>query len=191
MPNKMPNWAMWIIFVASGLLLVASMLTWTINKKFDDIYTTQGYYSQLNMGVSSLQVSKDLECLAKNIYWESKHEPFEGKVAVAQVTLNRVKDSRWPDNVCGVVYERNRVYSKVICQFSWVCEPGKITRKTDPVLYQESMIVAKKVYLEKFRLPSLHSALFYHADYVNPRWGKPKIIKIGRHIFYRDRESNS
>ena len=49
------------------------------------------------------------------------------------------------------------------------------------------MEVAKKVLLEGFRLPSLHDAMYYHADYVNPQWGKPKIDKIGRHIFYSEK----
>lgn len=188
MPNRMPLWALYTIFLSIGFLFVTVMLTYISNQKLNELRTDQAVLAYLDMPKSN-EISKDLECLAKNIYWESKHEPFEGKVAVAQVTLNRVADSRWPDNICGVVYERNKIYSKVICQFSWVCEPGKITKKTHPELYAESMRVAKKVYLENFRLPSLHDALFYHADYVNPRWGKPKIIKIGRHIFYRDREA--
>jgi spore germination cell wall hydrolase CwlJ-like protein len=45
--------------------------------------------------------------------------------------------------------------------------------------------------LEGFRLPSLDQALYYHADYVNPRWGKEKLATIGRHIFYsQNRASN-
>lgn len=171
-----------------GFLFVTVLLTYVTNSKLDQLRTERAVLAYLDMP-KSFEVSKDLECLAKNIYWESKHEPFEGKVAVAQVTLNRVADKRWPDNVCGVVYERNKFYSRVVCQFSWVCEPGKITKKTDPELYQESLQVAKKVYLENFRLPSLHDAYFYHADYVNPQWKKSKIIKIGRHIFYKDRKA--
>lgn len=188
MQPKIPLWLVWTSFLTVGFLFVTVLLTYVTNSKLDQLRTERAVLAYLDMP-KSFEVSKDLECLAKNIYWESKHEPFEGKVAVAQVTLNRVADKRWPDNVCGVVYERNKFYSRVVCQFSWVCEPGKITKKTDPELYQESLRVAKKVYLENFRLPSLHDAYFYHADYVNPRWGKPKIIKIGRHIFYRDRKA--
>jgi spore germination cell wall hydrolase CwlJ-like protein len=54
-------------------------------------------------------------------------------------------------------------------------------------MWRESEEVAKKVLLEGFRLPSLHKALYYHADYVNPGWKHPKIEKIGRHIFYGER----
>jgi spore germination cell wall hydrolase CwlJ-like protein len=51
-------------------------------------------------------------------------------------------------------------------------------------LYRESEEAAKKVLLENFRLPSLKNAMYYHADYVQPGWGKKPIAKIGRHIFY-------
>ncbi len=129
--------------------------------------------------------TKQLDCLTKNIYWEAATEPFEGKVAVAQVTLNRVESGKFGDGICGVVYQKNIFYEKVICQFSWVCESNW---KTKPVMskhYAESEEVAKKVLFENFRLPSLSQALYYHADYVNPRWGKEKITKIGQHIFYK------
>ena len=127
---------------------------------------------------------KDIDCLSRNIYYESGSEPFEGKVAVAQVTMNRVQDGRFGDSVCGVIYQKNVFYEKVICQFSWVCETTHKTRPVYPPLWAESEIVAKKVLLENFRLPGLKSALYYHADYVSPGWKKPKIDKIGRHIFY-------
>jgi spore germination cell wall hydrolase CwlJ-like protein len=60
---------------------------------------------------------KQLECMAMNIYREAGYEPFEGKVAVAQVTMNRVKDGRFGDDVCGVIYKKNVVMDKVVCQF--------------------------------------------------------------------------
>ena len=127
-----------------------------------------------------------LDCLARNIYHEAGYEPFEGKVAVAQVTLNRVDDGRFGKGVCGVVYQKNIIYEKVICQFSWVCES---THKIKPVyaaMYKESEEVAKKVLLENFRLPSLSNAMYYHATYVQPGWRKQKITQIGQHIFYKD-----
>jgi spore germination cell wall hydrolase CwlJ-like protein len=132
--------------------------------------------------------SRQLECLAKNIYWEAATESFEGKVGVAQVTLNRVESGQFAKDICGVVYQKNIVYEKVVCQFSWYCEPHHRVKPVHPALYQESMEVAKKVLLEGFRLPGLKEALYYHADYVNPNWkNKEKIVKIGAHIFYRPR----
>jgi spore germination cell wall hydrolase CwlJ-like protein len=129
---------------------------------------------------------RQLDCLARNIYHEAGHEPFEGKVAVAQVTMNRAADSRFPSDVCGVVFQKNVFMEKVVCQFSWYCDSAVKLRPVNGPAYKESYEVAKKVPLEGFRLDILKNAMYYHADYVNPRWGKPKIGQIGRHIFYRD-----
>jgi spore germination cell wall hydrolase CwlJ-like protein len=142
----------------------------------------------LPIGVSSVDDKmRQLECLTKNIYWEAAKEPFEGKVAVAQVTLNRVEAGKWADSVCGVVYQKNVVYQKVICQFSWYCEDNHRIKAVYTPLYKECEEVAKRVLFEGFRLPSLKDAYYYHADYVKPGWNKPKLEKIGRHIFYGER----
>ena len=136
--------------------------------------------------ITMAEREKQLNCLAKNIYFEAANEPFEGKVAVAQVTINRSNSGRYPSDICDVVYQKNVFYGKVVCQFSWYCEQGpKVIGSASN--YKESMEVAKKVLLENFRLPSLKDAYFYHADYVSPNWNKPKITKIGRHIFYGER----
>lgn len=128
---------------------------------------------------------KHLDCLAKNIYWEAAGEPFEGKVAVAQVTLNRSNNPNFPSDICDVVYQKTAFHEKVVCQFSWFCER---THKIKPVYrqeYEQAEIVARKVLLENFRLEAIEEALYYHADYVAPGWRKQKVAKIGRHIFYR------
>jgi spore germination cell wall hydrolase CwlJ-like protein len=101
--------------------------------------------------------------------------------------MNRVESGRFADSVCGVVHQKNIIYEKVICQFSWYCENTYKTRAVHTPLWRESEEVAKKVLLENFRLPSLKNALYYHADYVSPNWGKPRLEKIGRHIFYGDK----
>ena len=137
--------------------------------------------------VTAAEKTKQLECLTKNIYWEAASEPFEGKVGVAQVTMNRVESGKFASSVCGVVYQKNVFYEKVVCQFSWFCETTHKIRPIHKPLWLESEAVAKKVLLEGFRLPSLENALFYHADYVSPGWKLPRIEKIGRHIFYGDR----
>ena len=137
--------------------------------------------------VSAAERTRQLDCLTRNIYWEAASEPFEGKVAVAQVTMNRVESGRFADSVCGVVYQKNVIYEKVICQFSWYFETGHKTRPVYTPLWRESEEVAKRVLLENFRLPSLKNALYFHAEHVSPGWGKPRIEKIGRHIFYGDR----
>jgi spore germination cell wall hydrolase CwlJ-like protein len=137
--------------------------------------------------VSAADRAKQLDCLTRNIYWESATEPFEGKVAVAQVTINRVESGRFAPDICGVVYQKNIVYDKVICQFSWFCDGSSKIRPIYPAHWKESEEVAKKVLLEGFRLPSLKNALYFHADYVRPQWGKPQVAKFGRHIFYAEK----
>ena len=70
------------------------------------------------------KVMREVDCLAKNIYFEAKGEPRAGKIAVAEVTMNRVKSKQFPRSVCAVVYQK----TKGTCQFSWVCEGKKVIR---------------------------------------------------------------
>ena len=120
----------------------------------------------------------DMFCLAKNIYHEASTESRLGKYAVAQVTLNRVRSKNYPNNVCDVVMQWR--------QFSWA--NNKEIRWTHPKgkLWRESKQIAENVILEGRRVKGLEGALFYHADYVYPRWRdlNAKIAKIDRHIFY-------
>lgn len=180
-------WATWTsrLLKILGFLAVMISIVVVSNNKLDYLRQING--SLPDGYVSAAQRTKELECLTRNIYWEAASEPFEGKVGVAQVTLNRVADGRFADSVCGVVYQKNVIYQKVVCQFSWFCEGNHKVRAVHPPLWQESEEVAKKVLLEGFRLPALKEALYYHADYVNPGWKKPRIEKIGRHIFYGER----
>lgn len=137
--------------------------------------------------VSANNVDRTLDCLAMNIYKEAGNESFEGRVAVAQVTLNRVDDGRFGKDVCGVVYQKNVVMEKVVCQFSWYCDSVHKARPVNKESYAESYAIAKKVLLEGFRLDSLNDAIYYHAVYINPRWPHEKITTVGNHIFYRSR----
>ena len=126
-----------------------------------------------------------LDCLARNIYHEAGYEPFEGKVAVAQVTINRAESGEFPSDICRVVYQKTIVYEKVLCQFSWYCDSASAKKPMNGPVYIESMEVAKKVLLEGFRLPSVKDALYFHGDYINPGWKREKVAKVGRHIFYK------
>ena len=131
---------------------------------------------------------RQLECLAMNIYREAGHENFEGKVAVAQVTMNRASHPSVPKDVCAVVFQKSVVIDRVICQFSWYCDTAHKARPINQSAYNESMAVAKKVLLEGFRLDVMKEALYYHANYVNPQWNLEKIGTIGNHIFYRGKK---
>ena len=119
-----------------GLWLVAMLLITVTTMKLDHL---RDFKANLPMGVVSVEDKmRQLDCLTRNIYWEAAQEPFEGKVAVAQVTLNRVESGRWADSVCGVVYQKNVVYEKVVCQFSWFCEGTHKVKAVYTPLWRES-----------------------------------------------------
>lgn len=173
-----------IVKIAGFILIMMALINVSTNK-LDEL--KNNYQDNVDLATTADQRIKDLQCLTRNIYWEAASEPFEGKVAVAQVTLNRVESGRFADSVCGVVYQKNVFYQKVVCQFSWYCEDTYKLKPVYPRLWKESEEVAKRVLLENFRLPSMKEALYYHADYVSPNWKKQRIDQIGRHIFYKDR----
>lgn len=168
-----------IILMLAGLYGCYGLLKWVTDTKFEKIESVRG------SDITAEFRERQLTCLARNIYHEAGNEPFEGKVAVAQVTLNRAEHRGFPNDVCRVVYQKNVIYEKVVCQFSWYCDRVSASRIIHREVYDESMEVAKKVLLEGFRLPSLTSALYFHADYVNPGWRRERVAKIGRHIFYK------
>jgi len=141
---------------------------------------------------SITEMERELKCMTRNVYYEAGTEPIEGKIAVAQVTLNRAKDGRFGAGICGVVNAKSVVLNRVLCQFSWLCDGSESRRPVNKEVWKESESAAKKVLLENFTLPSLESALYFHADYVHPQWkGLEQVAKIGRHIFYKTKtESN-
>ena len=134
-----------------------------------------------------------LLCLAKNIYYEAGLETREGMIAVAQVTLNRAEDGKFPKTVCGVVNQKtqvpvvreNKPAVKTVCQFSWTCM--KVSTIKNKYLWDESKYIAVKALTE----PIAHvriapaNAMYYHASYIHPNWDKKGVvIQIGNHIFY-------
>jgi spore germination cell wall hydrolase CwlJ-like protein len=168
-----------------GLFFVVYLVQTITTNKFTTLKTQNGYYSQEVVSIKTRE--RQLDCLAMNIYREAGHESFEGKVAVAQVTMNRVAHPAFPKDVCGVIYQKNVVMDRVVCQFSWYCDSVHKARPINQAAYKESYEVAKKVLLEGFKLSVLKDALYYHANYVNPRWQLDKIGQIGAHIFYKQR----
>jgi len=122
-----------------------------------------------------------VDCLAENIYHEAGHEPKDGKLAVALVTINRTQDPRFPDSICNVVKQK----TKSTCQFTWFCET--VTLNKNSIVYQKAMDVALFAYANYENIDDItKGALFYHADYVNPRWKLERTTVIGRHIFYKE-----
>lgn len=123
--------------------------------------------------------SADENCLAKNIFYEAGVEDVNGKFAVAQVTLNRLKTGKWGKNLCKVVYAP--------AQFSWTKDARLRKLRPSGILWEESRQVAHTVLKANIRVPSLDKAQFYHTNYIKaPRWAKSlkPIEQVGQHIFY-------
>lgn len=151
-------------------------------------------------------LSAALLCLSMNVFHEAKNQSVEGQIAVAEVVMNRVADTRYPNTVCEVVYQGptreswktkkqkdlpkyKRIYYPIRdrCQFSWYCD-GKTDDipKYDHNAWQIATWVANGVLHGKLK-PITKGATHYHADYVYPAWRKTKTktIEIEDHIFYR------
>lgn len=118
----------------------------------------------------------ELECLAKNIYFEARGEQVEGQIAVAQVTINRVNHSKWPSTICDVVYQPK--------QFSWT-HAIKDQTPRDKKSYAIAEVIARDGMLGNIKDPT-DGAVFYHAASVNPYWTKYLTLSkvIGDHLFY-------
>jgi len=134
-------------------------------------------------GTSGAAYRTALKCMTQAVYYEAAREPLEGRRAVAQVVLNRVRHPAYPNSVCGVVYEGSQRTTG--CQFSFTCD-GALLRAPMASLWAEAQEVAREALAGRVEA-SVGTATNYHADYVLPKWAftLAKIDKIGRHIFYR------
>jgi spore germination cell wall hydrolase CwlJ-like protein len=131
-------------------------------------------------------LQREIECLARNIYFEARTEPEEGRRAITHVVLNRVADPRWPDAPCAVIAQGYPQDGR-LCQFSWYCDDNSNRPRRD-AYWRDAKRLARRVYWGRSQDPT-GGALWYHADYVKPQWRRTlhKGPQIGRHIFYRDK----
>ena len=130
-------------------------------------------------------------CMALNIYHEANNQSMLGQIAVGQVVMNRVADSRFPDTVCEVVKQAvtHKGTNKPIlfrCSFSWYCDGKDDTPKNEKA-WRKAQDVAFLVIYDKIKLDVTEGATHYHATYVRPSWAKTKkrTTRIEKHIFYR------
>lgn len=135
-----------------------------------------------NVDCDKIRTESETVCTACNIYHEARGESFEGRIAVANVTRNRVDSDRFPDDFCEVVWERK--------QFSWT-KDGRSDKIYDSQSWEEAYLIAY-ITVNDYRNGIIHledktsGSLWYHADYVNPKWAKDQkpAIEIGDHKFY-------
>ena len=151
--------------------------------------------------VDKVEVDKfrhtEATCLAKNMYYEARNQGLAGQLAVSLVVMNRVKDSRYPNTVCGVVeqgptresWKKDGTYYPIKnrCQFSWFCD-GKSDDPKEPTTYGRLLDLSLVLVYDDIQIVDFtEGATHYHADYVYPAWrkSKTKTVEIADHIFYR------
>jgi spore germination cell wall hydrolase CwlJ-like protein len=121
--------------------------------------------------------TRELECLATGIYFESKSEPLAGQLAVGQVIANRANSGgRFPSSYCGVLFQRS--------QFSFVRGRSLPSVPRASKQWQTAVAIAKIVD-QGLKASSIGNAMFFHARYVSPGWRLKRVASIGNHIFYR------
>ena len=133
-----------------------------------------------------------LMCMAVNIYHEAGNQSMIGQMAVGQVVLNRVEDSRFPDTVCEVVkeavtYKNSNKPVRWKCKFTWFCDGKKYDPNYESKTWSAALENASILLTKTIVLDITEGATHYHATYVRPAWAKTKTktTRIDRHIFYR------
>ncbi len=128
-------------------------------------------------------VAAQTQCLAEAVYYEARSERTTGQLAVAEVIMNRVRDHRYPNSICGVVYQG--ATRTTGCQFTFTCD-GALDKQPRGVRWQAAQTVAAHVIMGLNELKT-GGATHYHATYVNPVWnsGLVRTRQIDTHIFYR------
>ncbi len=121
--------------------------------------------------------SRELDCLATGIYFESKGEPLAGQLAVGKVIANRADSGgRFPGTYCGVLFQRG--------QFSFVRGHSLPSVAHSNRQWQTAVAIARIVD-QRLKESAVGNALFFHARYVSPGWGLRRVASIGNHVFYR------
>ena len=143
-----------------------------------DVVAEPGFSEGGSALLQNTELTAAQRCLSLNVYWEARNQPYAGQLAVAQVTMNRVRDRRFPDDVCQVVYDHK--------QFSWYWD-GKADRPRDPRAWDTAVAVASAAIAGSGN-SELEGVTHYHAVYVQPYWKDHMrhIATIGDHVFYSE-----
>ena len=138
------------------------------------------------LGLDDASRAKSEKCLAEAIYFESRGEAVRGQMAVAQVILNRVFSGKYPNTVCGVVYQN--AHRRLHCQFTFACD-GIPDIVREPDMWERAKTISAEMLDGKLWLPEVGKATHYHAYWVHPGWVREmtKMHRLGVHTFYRPR----
>jgi hypothetical protein len=130
--------------------------------------------------------AKSEKCLAEAVYFEARGEAVRGQIAVAQVVLNRAFSGKYPDTVCGVVYQNK--HRHLACQFTFACDNNADVIR-EPEMWDRARKIAKAMLDGQLWLPEVDRSTHYHAYWVRPSWVSEmkKMYRFGVHTFYRPR----
>lgn len=131
-----------------------------------------------------ITVGNQYRCLAQAVYFEARGESLEGQRAVAHVVLNRVQDRRYPNTICGVVFQNKHLANR--CQFSFACDEQPDEPRQGRA-WRRALVVAMEA-LTGVSDDITHASTHYHARYVEPLWAPTlqETVRVGQHIFYRE-----
>ncbi len=163
--------------IAQAILFVLMVFVWS-NLSDPFFAPEQVPYKYTRYGFKVIP-KEEIKCLALNIYYEGRGEPYEGRVAIAMATINRTRYDIYPNTICKVVYQPG--------QFTWTAHDHLLK---NPLSWFQSMRLARKV-LANNRLDNIddntNGAVSFHLVIVNPDWSPMvKTVTIGHHIFYRE-----
>lgn len=142
------------------------------------LYTASSLHELVSSMDQDVALNEQMRCLAGAVYFEARGEPLDGQLAVAEVVINRSQDSRWPASYCGVVYQR--------AQFSFIRGGKMPSIPTSKATWHRAKAVAQIAH-DKLWETKASEAVYFHADYVRPKWSrrKTRVVKIDTHVFYR------
>jgi len=179
--------------VFAVIVAVGMLYGHQINRSGEETKTATDATASVNMAdvggantyLTELPYSEqEIHCLAQAVYFEARSEPYEGQVAVAHVIMNRVESARYPDNICGVVFQNEHM--RHMCQFSFACD-GLSDNPYEMTAWQQAMDIVGAVLAKRYQDITGRST-HYHAEYVQPYWADAMqpTLQVGQHIFYRE-----
>lgn len=191
----------WMCSTAFCMLIAAAVFNMTIYSKWVHVaLPIPPANDASNYGYDAAQ----LDCLARNIFFEARGESAKGKEMVGFVVMERTKSPHFPNTICGVVEQANmNSNGKIIkhqCAFSWYCDGRNhsydFSAPTRAKAWAQSYAIAKLIVTGKLKAPAfMHGVTHYHANYVHPYWAKDHkdyrlVARVGDHLFYRWRKAN-
>lgn len=175
-------------FIFIGILCIVSFLAFPLSDECTELVDlSRTELVERNFNV--VKTIREEKCLTQAIYYEAGNQGELGKEAVALVVMNRVGQKHRPNTVCGVITQAHVVNERKICQFSFWCENKY---KPNKEKWNESQQIAHRVlqsYWKSAIMSQYSTAVYYHADYVKPKWRKQKVFlgKIDNHLFYGEK----